>query len=94
MWLLTADAIDDFDHMAIWGARTFGYHQSERYERRIVGMLDTLAGNPQMASERQASARRVRLMPCKAHHILYVIQDEDIVILRVLHHLQDWFEML
>lgn len=94
MWLLTRDAIDDLDLIASWGAQTFGYRQSEKYESRIASMFDTLAANPRIASERQASRQVVRLMPCEAHHIVYILHGDDIVILRVLHHLQDWFDLL
>jgi len=95
MWLLTGDAVRDLDLMAVWGAQTFGYRQSEAYESRIVRMLDALAANPQMASERRAATQTVRLMPCEAHNILYLVRDGgDIVVLRILHHLQDWFELL
>ncbi len=33
-------------------------------------------------------------MPCGAHNILYVVENEDVVVLRVLHGLQDWLERL
>jgi toxin ParE1/3/4 len=49
---------------------------------------------PYLAPERQASQQMVRLMPCGSHHILYIVENEDVVILRVLHGLQNWFELL
>lgn len=57
-------------------------------------MLDTLAAMPYLAAERQASQSVVRLRPCGAHNILYLVENEDVVVLRVLHGLQNWFELL
>lgn len=94
MWRLTSAAIDDLDAASAWGARTFGFSRSQHYEEQMVEMFDTLSHHPQMAPERRAARSVVRLMPHRAHNILYVIQDGDVVILRVLHHLQDWFELL
>jgi toxin ParE1/3/4 len=47
-----------------------------------------------MAPERRATVTSVRLMPSGAHNILYTIENEDVIVLRVLHHLQDWFDLL
>lgn len=33
-------------------------------------------------------------MPCGSHNVLYVVDNEDVIILRVLHGLQDWFDLL
>ena len=92
--MLTSSALGDLDRISAEGAIQYGYVQSEFYERKLVDMLDTLAGSPYLAAERQASSMSVRLMPCGAHHMLYVIENEDIVILRVLHGLQNWFDLL
>lgn len=94
MWKLSAEAIEDLDRISLWSMERFGLHQAEQYDQILVETFDLLAANPEMAPERRGAVRRVRLMPCKAHHIVYVVVDEDIVILRVLHHLQDWFDLL
>ena len=93
-WLLTSAAIADLDHVAAEGARKYGFSKSERYEQDMVAMLDTLAAMPQLAPERQASQQVVRLMPCGAHNILYVVENDDVLVLRVLHGLQNWFDLL
>ena len=83
----------DLDHVAAEGARQFGFAQSEIYEQELVAMLDTLAAMPYLAAERQASQQLVRLMPYGAQNILYIVDNEDVVMLRVLHGLQNWFEL-
>ncbi|MBJ3786878.1 type II toxin-antitoxin system RelE/ParE family toxin [Devosia sediminis] len=94
MWVLTADARDDLDRISLWGLERFGLNQAEKYDLRLADTFDALAANPRMAPERLNFGRSVRLMTCEANHILYVIDGDDIIILRVLHHLQDWFDLL
>ena len=93
-WILTIAAVADLDRVAAEGAIRFGFLQSEAYEQELVAMLDTLAAHPHMASERQASQSLVRLMPCGSYNILYVVENEDVIVLRVLHGLQNWFDLL
>ena len=93
-WILTSNAIADLDRISAEGAVQFGFVQSEFYEHKLVEMLDTLAARPYLAPERRAAHGRVRLMPCGVHNILYMVENEDVVILRVLHGLQNWFDLL
>ncbi|UXN75000.1 type II toxin-antitoxin system RelE/ParE family toxin [Devosia sp. A8/3-2] len=93
-WILTAESVANIDHIAAEGAKQFGFAQSEVYELQLVDMFDMLAANPYMAVERYTAAGSIRLMPVGAHNILYVVDAEDVIILRVLHGLQNWFEQL
>lgn len=93
-WILTSAALDDLDRMAAEGAVRFGFVQSEVYEQEMVATFERLAGMPYLAAERAAANSVVRLMPCGAHNILYIVENEDVVILRVLHGLQNWFDLL
>ena len=93
-WILTDAALSDLDHMAAAGAMRFGFLQSEIYEQQMVETFDRLAAMPYLAPERAAATSTVRLMPCGSHNILYVIENEDVLILRVLHGLQNWFDLL
>ena len=94
VWILTSAALVDLDRMAAEGAARFGMVQSEVYEQQMVATLDSLAGMPYLAAERVAANSVVRLMPCGSHNILYIVENEDVVVLRVLHGLQDWFDLL
>jgi toxin ParE1/3/4 len=93
-WILTLTAVSDLDRVATEGSLRFGFKQSERYEREMVSMLDNLAVMPEIGSERQAASSVVRLIPCGSHNICYVVKDGDVLILRVLHGLQNWFDLL
>ncbi len=93
-WRASEQATFDLQKIAEQGITNFGFRHTQDYLSSFLDMFDTLAAQPRMAGERQAAASRVRLMPFGAHNILYVIEDEDVVIVRVLHGLQNWFELL
>lgn len=80
--------------MSAEGALRWGYERSEIYEQEMVDMFDHFSAMPYMAPLKQAASGDVRVMPCGSHNIVYVVENEDVVIVRVLHGLQDWFEML
>jgi toxin ParE1/3/4 len=93
-WRTTEKANVDLDLMAEAGMLAFGERHARSYLNTIFDMFDTLAAYPDLAAERRSAKGYVRLMPCEAHHILYATEDGDVVILRVLHGLQNWFELL
>lgn len=93
-WLTTEEAEDDPQSIAEHGVVHFGPRVSRAYALRLLEMFETLAVNPQIGSERHAAIRLIRLMPCGAHNIIYVVANGDVIILRVLHGLQDCFDLL
>ena len=80
------DIIDIYVH----GAAEFGVDQAERYHEGLISVFDLLAENPLLARERTEFNPPVRLRPYQAHMIAYVIRDDGILIIRVLHGRQDW----
>jgi toxin ParE1/3/4 len=80
--------------IAAEGARQFGYKQSEKYERELVDALKLLAAMPHLSAERSTGSEIIRVLPCGAHNILYVIENEDVLVLRVLPGLQNWVDLL
>lgn len=93
-WRTSEEANFDLERIGETGALAFGTQHARDYVLRILDMFDTLAIHPTLAPERQAMFGMVRLMPIGAHNILYVVEAEDVIILRVLHGLQNWFEQL
>ena len=94
MWRIVETAAVDMQHIAESGMIDFGEHHARKYTVSLLDMFDTLAAMPYLAQERQASSQVVRLIPCGSHNIIYLVEDDDVVILRVLHGLQNWFELL
>lgn len=93
-WILTPDAMDDLDQLAAEGAMQFGAAQSSRYVGELVSRFETLAIHPYMAAPHEVDGLQLRLLPSGRHHILYVIENEDVVILRILHALQNWPDLI
>lgn len=93
-WRTTERANIDLELIAEAGMATFGERHARTYMATIFNMFETLAAYPDSAAERRSASGYVRLMPCEAHHILYIIADGDVLVLRVLHGLQNWFDLL
>jgi toxin ParE1/3/4 len=94
VWKLSSDAMDDLLGIALWGLGQFGAHQATAYDVRLTDMFDRLAASPGMGVERHGATRSARFMPCGAHNIVYQVTGQGILILRVLHHSQDWSKIL
>lgn len=84
--LADQDIIDIYVH----GVTAFGIDQAERYHEGMVSVFDLLAENPHLTRERPEFDPPVRLHPYQAHMIAYIIRDDGILIIRVLHGRQDW----
>lgn len=93
-WRTAADAEEDLQHIAERGLLNFGEVQTRAYIADFIEMFAIFAANPELAPERQTAKGSVRLHRYRSHHILYEIDDGNIVILRVLHGLQNWFDLL
>ena len=94
MWVLTPRAVDDMEHLAAEGARLFGPVQALRYQSSLIDVFDTVAAHPYLVTPHFIDGMELRLMPCGRHHILYVVENEDVVILRVVHALQNWPDLI
>lgn len=84
--LADADIIDIYVH----GALAFGREQAERYHRGLVETFELLSENPRLARERTEFAPAVRIHPYEAHLIIYTIEDDGLLIVRVLHGRSRW----
>jgi toxin ParE1/3/4 len=93
-WVTAELADQDLQWIAESGIDQFGARQARIYLAQLIDMFDTLAANPMLGSERKSARGPVRLMPCGRHHILYVIENEDVVVLRILHALQNWPDLI
>ena len=89
-WRTTRRADLDIAGIYVHGERTFGIRQAEHYQAGLFQTFDMLAENPRLARERPEITPPVRLHPYGAHMIVYTRTDEAILIVRVLHGLQDW----
>jgi toxin ParE1/3/4 len=87
---LSRKAEDDLIQIYVAGTRGFGAAQAERYYAGLETAFAFLADYPQAARERVEILPPVRIHPYRSHVIVYVVDDEGVLILRVRHGREDW----
>jgi toxin ParE1/3/4 len=90
----TRQADQDIVDIYLRGCREFGQQQADRYHIGLAATLDLIADNPRMARERSEFTPPVRLHTHQAHLIVYLLDNEGVLIVRVLHGRQDWEDFL
>jgi toxin ParE1/3/4 len=90
----TALADEDIIELYATGARRFGVAQAERYFTDLVSCFGLLAANKLLARERGEFTPPVRVHFHNSHVIVYLAQDDGILIIRVLDGRQNWEEYL
>jgi toxin ParE1/3/4 len=90
----TLEAERDIYRLFELGVRDYGFAAADRYATDLREALHGLSANPYMVRERHETGRPVRLYRFRAHHILYTIDNEDVLVLRVLSNRQDWLHQL
>jgi len=75
-----ADIIDCY----LYGLLNFGQAQADRYEQDLRHVIGLLADNPRLAAERVEYEPPVRIHHHASHYVIYRIEDDYILIIRVL----------
>ena len=83
-------ADQDFDEIYTRGAELFGVDQADEYAAGLTRVFEFLASFPRAARERIEANPPVRAHPYKSHLIVYIIDNEEIVIVRIRHGHEDW----
>ena len=88
---LTRKAEQDVIQAYLDGAREFGIDQAEAYHARLERTFELLADTPRLARERTELSPPVRIHPCGAHVIVYLVdENDDVLIVRLRHGREDW----
>ncbi|WP_207539635.1 type II toxin-antitoxin system RelE/ParE family toxin [Sabulicella rubraurantiaca] len=90
----TLQADDDIIAVYVRGYQEFGLTQAERYHAGLIAAFELIAANPRMARERRELDPSVRLHPYQSHLIVYLIDREGVLIVRVLQGRRDWEQLL
>lgn len=80
----------DVARIYVHGEQAFGVAQAARYQDGLFDTFDLLSDNPRLARERAEFTPPLRIHPYGSHIILYALQDDGVLIIRVLHGRQDW----
>ncbi len=87
---LSKKAEEDIIDIYREGALLFGEQQAEKYFLEMEHIFEFLAANPRLARERAEITPPVRIHPYASHMIIYIIESENIFILRIRHGREDW----
>lgn len=93
-YLLTPAAQNDLEKIWLYTARTWSAAQADRYTDILEDTLDRLLFMPEMARERAEFDPPVRIHPSAELLIIYRIEGNQLLILRVLGAGQDWHAIL
>ena len=80
------DVIDIF----LRSEEMFGEAQAARYHADLHATFAFLGDNPGAARVRREFEPEVRVHPHKAHVIVYVVDDDEVLIVRIRHGREDW----
>ena len=87
---LTRAAEEDVIHVYLESARLFGRLQADRYLDGLERAFDFVADQPLAARERREISPPVRLHVYGAHIIVYLVEPDGVLILRIRHGHENW----
>ena len=91
---LTPAAARDLEEIWLYTARNWSANQADRYTEALEDAFDTLLAMPEIARERLEFNPPIRIHPIARHAILYRIEQDYILVLRVLGCQQNWNVLL
>ena len=84
----------DLVHIFDYGRKEFGELIASNYLRKIQHILSLIEHQPQMAPLHPELGEAMRLHPVGSHVVVYEIEDQQIVVIRILRGEQNWSEHL
>lgn len=93
-YLFKPQAEDDLAAIWRYSAETWSPDQADFYIGRLIHTIETLVAMPALARERDEFTPPVRIHPVAEHLIIYLIQDDWLVVVRILGSRQNWRALL
>jgi toxin ParE1/3/4 len=89
LYKITSEADSDIIGVYMYGFQNFGETQAEKYFSELKDCFQFLSENPLVCRERTEFNPSVRIHHHGRHLVVYLIQDDRILIVRVLHQSMD-----
>ncbi len=86
---LSNQCVADLKDIFRYTAEQFGSEQAAQYHASLEALFASLGRRPQMGRTRQDIDERTRSFVHQSHVVFYEIEDDMVLILRVLHGRQD-----
>tara|TARA_B100001167_G_scaffold85440_1_gene51477 strand:- start:1443 stop:1739 length:297 start_codon:yes stop_codon:yes gene_type:complete len=90
----TKQASLDVDEMYLYGLINFGETQADLYSEKIKNGLKTIQANPEIGRLITSVNPAVRRFDFERHVIFYDINDDEILITRIIHCSMDYIRHL
>ena len=87
--MLSEDAEADLVDIAVYTRRRWGSAQARRYGDGLVQAMRITAKNAAAGRSIEGFPARFRKFTYRSHHLYFVVENDDFVILRILHQAQD-----
>jgi toxin ParE1/3/4 len=86
----------EHDLAAIWrySAETWSPDQADFYIGGLIRTIETLVAMPTLAREREEFSPPVRIHPVAEHLIVYLVQGDRLVVIRILGSRRNWRALL
>lgn len=91
---LTLEAERDVVELYEFGTLRYGLAQATHYASGLREQFHFISQFPRSARERREARPPVRIFPYVSHIIAYRVENEDVLVVRVLHHSADWMDEL
>lgn len=92
--VLTPEAERDLEDIWRYSAETWSPRQADRYIDEIEELFALIAGMPGIAREWTEFDPPVHLFPHGQHVIVYRVENESVLVVRILGGKQDWRRIL
>ncbi|HZF45193.1 MAG TPA: type II toxin-antitoxin system RelE/ParE family toxin [Sphingomonadaceae bacterium] len=86
---LSVAARADLASIDEYGARQFGDDVADAYSRSFAKAFDLLCGHPELGEARPRLGIGMRCLIHRRHRIFYRVEEESLLVVRILHHAQD-----
>lgn len=80
----------DLEEIWLYSAETWSMEQADRYVTNFYAKFQTLAEMPQIGREYPDISPPIRIYPIGQHYVIYQVQQELLVIVRILHQRRNW----
>ena len=82
---LTPAAISDVKRIYRESIKRFGIKQADRYQDGLAEILQVIAEHPRLNREHAQFRRPMRLHPYESHVVAYIIDEDSVAVVRILH---------
>lgn len=89
VYRLTPAAQNDLAEIWRYGAMTWSDEQADRYLDVLVNGFELIAEQPELSRLRAEFSPPVRIFPTGSHLVVYIVDQQGVTILRVLHNRRD-----